>query len=58
MLLELDKKNWTPEEREARKAAKDAALRQSCCVDEMDDTIGDCDSFRWPKGPAMNLMLK
>lgn len=32
-------------------------IRKDCCTDEMDGSFGDCDSFGWPKGPAMNAML-
>lgn len=32
-------------------------LRPQCCTDEMEGSFGDCDSFGWPKGPAMNQML-
>lgn len=32
-------------------------LRPQCCSDEMAGSFGDCDSFNWPKGPAMEQML-
>lgn len=33
-------------------------MRPECCTHERADSFGDCDSFRWPKGPAMNHMIK
>lgn len=34
------------------------AMRPKCCADEKADSFGDCDSFNWPKGPAMNAFLR
>ena len=33
-------------------------LRGECCQDEMQGSFGDCDSFNWPKGPAMTAILE
>jgi len=33
-------------------------LRSACCVAEDKDSLGDCDAFNWPKGPAFNDMIK
>lgn len=32
------------------------ALREPCCHKEGDDSFGDCDTFRCPKGPAAQPM--
>ena len=32
-------------------------LRGVCCHEEMAGSIGDCDAFNWPKGPAFNSIL-
>jgi len=32
-------------------------MRGACCIMEPKDSVGDCDSFRWPKGPAFNRIL-
>lgn len=31
--------------------------RNLCCVNEGDDSTGDCDASKWPKGPAFNSIL-
>lgn len=33
-------------------------IRESCCKDEILGSFGDCDSYNWPKGPAMVTMLE
>lgn len=33
-------------------------IRPECCKDEMQGSFGDCDSFNWPKGPAMQKILE
>jgi len=33
-------------------------MRPACCLHERADSIGDCDSFSWPKGPAFDWVLK
>lgn len=33
-------------------------LRGVCCLHERKDSIGDCDAFNWPKGPAFDYILK
>lgn len=33
-------------------------IRGVCCMHERNDSIGDCDAFNWPKGPAFDVMLK
>lgn len=33
-------------------------MRGACCIDEPKDSIGDCDSFGWPKGPAFEAFLE
>ena len=38
--------------------SKKEMFRKPCCEDEMSGSMGDCDSFNWPKGPAMNYMLR
>jgi len=32
-------------------------FRTHCCVYEPTSSFGDCDSFNWPKGPAMTTIL-
>jgi len=44
--------------KEARKRDFKEEIRPTCCKDEMVGTFGDCDSFNWPKGPAMVKMLE
>ena len=43
---------------EGRKRDTRERIRPSCCQDEMVGSFGDCDSFNWPKGPAMVKMLE
>ena len=31
--------------------------RKECCKDEPKNSDGDCDSMKWPKGPAFNRIL-
>lgn len=40
-----------------KKGGKKEFMRHLCCADEMEDSFGDCDSFNWPKGPAMHAFL-
>ena len=40
-----------------KNAKRGGDLRGACCVDEDKDSAGDCDSFRWPKGPAFNKII-
>ena len=37
---------------------KREAMRPKCCKDEAINSMGDCDSFNWPKGPAMTSILE
>lgn len=39
------------------KHSKKEFMRDKCCADEGLNSFGDCDSFDWPKGPAMNRIL-
>ena len=39
-------------------ASRGGNFRGICCQHERKDSIGDCDSFNWPKGPAFDEMLK
>lgn len=32
-------------------------FRPACCKTEPTDSIGDCDSFNWPKGPGFTQVL-
>lgn len=32
-------------------------LRGVCCMHEPADSVGDCDAFNWPKGPAFDHIL-
>ena len=61
----MDKGEWIKFKEDERKIARSKKemldwpehLRPKCCVGEPEDSFGDCDSFQWPKGPAMEEML-
>jgi len=52
----IEKMNWKKLKHLA--ADRKEFMRDKCCPSEPADSFGDCDSFDWPKGPAMNEMLK
>ena len=31
--------------------------RKQCCMNEGSSSVGDCDSAKWPKGPAFRAIL-
>lgn len=39
------------------KGVKWGNFRGVCCRGERSDSIGDCDAFNWPKGPAFDYVL-
>ena len=53
----LKKTKWKTLKAQGFANRKDA-FRPDCCQDERSDSFGDCDSFNWPKGPAMIIFLK
>jgi len=52
------KKAKSVAKKDGRKNDIKEGIREHCCKDEMVGTFGDCDSFNWPKGPAMSKMLE
>ena len=32
--------------------------RKECCMNEDKNSIGDCDAFSWPKGPAFHEIIR
>lgn len=55
----FDRSNRSKENRKwGNKNARIEAMRSKCCEHEIKEgSFGDCDSFGWPKGPAMGPML-
>jgi len=56
------KRNWINPMKNSfcglKNANRGGDLRGACCVAEDKNSLGDCDSFRWPKGPAFNDIIR